>query len=136
MKRIERVVKYGMLVLFAILIFRIQSVQAAETAPEPIRHVVRDIYGPSVEIADGHFVVGDFNGDGIPDLAVELSGDATRENLLTQGVRYLRTDPYEPGNGKEETQVSGMNCLGLGIILGYQRPASKIPQGDRFYTYD
>jgi hypothetical protein len=121
----------------ALVTSSIQGTQTVKPIPVAVARIAQDIYGPGFEIFDGHFLLGDFNGDGMSDVAVELYGDAARKELAGRGVRVLSTSPFDAeGNGKLVVDVGGMNCLGLGIILGYQRPVSEIPKGDRFYTYD
>jgi hypothetical protein len=103
-----------------------------------IQQEIQDNFGSGFENINDQYRVGDFNGDGKPDIAIALYGDEARKGLAGRGVRVINTNPFDAAaNGKPIVgTLGGIHCLGLGIVLGYRRPASEIPASDRFYTYD
>jgi len=118
--------------------FLVIVVTASSLQGGAVRQVIQDNFGSGFENINDQYRVGDFNGDGKADIALVLSGDEARTQLSQRGVRVINTNPFDATeNGKPIIgPLGGTNCLGLGIVLGYQRSASEIPASDRFYTYD
>ena len=67
--------------------------------------------------------LGDFNGDGLQDLAVLVLVESGREELRKHGVQFINIDPFSKGNGSEIDPLTdmGQHCLGLAIFHGSSR---------------
>ncbi len=82
--------------------------------------------------------LGDFNGDGLQDLAVLVLVESGREELRKHGVHYIDIDPFSKKNGSEVDPLfdMGHHCLGLVIIHGSSRSWNGAMRGAPFLFYD
>jgi hypothetical protein len=96
-------------------------------------------FGASTRLSSaepGGIVIGDFNGDSNPDLAVMVDVEKARDELLQHGIKLIDTDPYSKTNGStlQMAKFEAHNCAGLAIVHGsangWTEPAV------RFLTYD
>lgn len=73
--------------------------------------------------ANPWYRLGDFNGDGLQDLAVLVRVESGREELRAHRVKYLDINPFSKRNGSELDPMKdmGQNCLGLAIFHGASR---------------
>jgi arylsulfatase A-like enzyme len=99
-----------------------------------ISSTIRDQFGPKLKVFNDnsrYYLRGDFNGDGLGDIAVEVNVEEGREELKGHEVKYIDINPYEVTNGIESDPVSnmGQNCLGIAIIhgtaAGWHAPSAK-----------
>ena len=82
--------------------------------------------------------LGDFNGDGLQDLAVLVVVESGREELRKHGVQYIVIDPVSKRNGSEADPLTdmGQHCLGLAIIHGSSRSWNGAMLGAPVLFYD
>src|SRR5262245_45629559 len=101
---------------------------------DKISSTIRDQFGPKLKVFNepsAYYLQGDFNGDGVSDIAVLVNVEEGREELKTHNVKYIDIDPYKRSNGLEKDPVSGMghNCVGVAVIhgtaAGWDAPAAK-----------
>jgi hypothetical protein len=88
-----------------------------------ILSVIKNDYGSSMELVTDtqpFYLLGDFNGDSYPDIAVLVNPEKSRAELKQHGVKYLDVDPSSPTNGKEQDLESArfQYCLGVAVIHG------------------
>ena len=88
-----------------------------------IEPVVKQALGASVQVLSSnapHYLLGDFNGDGNQDVAVQVQAEKHREELRARRVRYLDINPFSQRNGSELNPVAdmGRNCVGIVVLHG------------------
>jgi hypothetical protein len=108
---------------------------------ESVVALVRSTLTSQAEVFDrGNpwYRLGDFNGDGLQDLAVLVLVESGREELLKHGVEYIDIDPFSKGNGSELDPMTdmGQHCLGLAIFQGSSRSWSGATLGVPVLVYE
>ena len=112
------------LINILLIAFNSNSILAQDSVPkDKIWTVIQREFGAKVEVQDSstpYYLTGDFNGDRYLDLAVLVSPEKAKAELVKNGVLFLDVDPFSPHNGKQVDPVSamGQNCLGVAIIHG------------------
>ena len=139
--------KFSALVLFWALvispIFAQNKRVNAKVTVTQIEDVVRKEFGDQVKAqtalnSEPFYLLGDFNGDGHPDIAVLVNVEEGRAELKQHGVKYLDTDPYSRTNGSEINPLSAMghNCIGIAIIHGTAVGWNVPHPAAKFLVYD
>lgn len=84
------------------------------------------------------YVIGDFNGDGNPDLAVIVDVQNARDELVKHGIKLIDTDAWSATNGStlEMDKLEVHNCAGLAIVHGstngWTEPSARLLSYDCF----
>jgi hypothetical protein len=110
---------------------------------QQVRSVVRTGFGPKVEVEtrlndDPLYVLGDFNGDRLQDIAILVNIEQARADLKKHNVRFVEVSPWSRGNGLQidpATQDSH-NCLGVAIVHGTVLGWKGADITDKFMFYD
>ena len=99
-----------------------------------ISSAIHDQFGPNLKLFDDtsrYYLLGDFNGDGFGDIAVQVQVGKGMEDLKSHNVKYIDINPYNGSNGQEKDPVSVMwdSCAGVAVIhgtaAGWDTPAAK-----------
>ncbi len=95
----------------------------AKVSIDEITSAIRNDFGPSMEVVTDtqpFYLLGDFNGDSYPDIAVLVNPEESKGELKQHGVKYIDVDPSSPTNGQERDLESArfQYCLGLAVIHG------------------
>jgi hypothetical protein len=88
-----------------------------------ITSVIRSAFGQSMEVVTDTqpvYLLGDFNGDSHPDIAVLVNPGKSKAELKQHHVKYIDVDPSSPTNGREQDPESARfhYCLGVAVIHG------------------
>jgi hypothetical protein len=101
---------------------------------DKIASTIRSQFGSKLKVINDtspYYLQGDFNGDGVGDIAVLVNSEDGREELKDHNVKYIDIDPWRGSNGQEKDPVSDIwnNCLGIAVIhgtaAGWDAPAAK-----------
>jgi hypothetical protein len=108
---------------------------------ESVVSLVRSTLTSQAEVFDrGNpwYRLGDFNGDGLQDLAVLVLVESGREELRKHGVQFINIDPFSKRNGSEIDPLTdmGQHCLGLAIFHGSSRSWRGARLGVPVLVYD
>lgn len=120
----------------------IRDVSATDKAiGDRIISIVKQVLGPSVKILSNdtpYYLLGDFNGDGNQDIAVQVQAEEQREELRTRGVRYLDINPFSQRNGSELNPVAdmGRHCVGIVILHGSSPAWNDKFTGQPYFFYE
>lgn len=72
---------------------------------------------PGAEVADGKFVLGDFDGDNQPDLAAVVTVKADLRTVSAAKVQVIDADPYSPSNGRPFDPTSKGALSGVMFVV-------------------
>lgn len=117
-----------MTLLLAALACLVAPTPAQRAAPTKLEQdqvvaAIHDNFGASVEpVIDisPFFLRGDFDGDGLDDLAAVVNVEKSRADLRAHGVRYVDVDAYSAKNGAQgdPAAIEPRNCLGIAVTHG------------------
>ena len=90
-------------ILVANLVVCQQGLAIQQPSESEVAVIVNKVFGPTVKLRPGDhaFVIGDFNGDGVPDLAVLLDLGQTRELISRPDMSFLNIHPGSKDNGNK-----------------------------------
>jgi hypothetical protein len=117
-----------------------RSTGRPEVSPDQLERVIHREFGPGVKIESQYgryYLPGDFNGDGLPDIAVLVDIEAARRELKEHGVAYIDADPWSRRNGSRVDPLADdkQSCMGMAVVHGGAAGWAESPSG-KFLIYD
>jgi hypothetical protein len=116
-----------------------QKASPSPTLEEQIGAAIHEHFGPQISYmtdAGPPYLMGDFNGDGFPDLAAIVDAENGRAELNDHGVIVLNVNAGSPENGRRIQPSSlGMHCAGVAIMHGTKDGWTNSDVREKFLFY-
>jgi hypothetical protein len=119
--------------------------QSQSLKPEELSNLVQRQVGSKIKpalgvISEPTYVISDFNGDGLSDVAIVVIVEQGRDELKRRGVRYIDINPFSRTNGAEldpsDNDKMSQNCLGIAFLHGSSKELDPQSISDKFIIYD
>lgn len=104
----------------AIILLPLNAHPATSVSLKVVQTIVTAILGPEASVFDGHYALGDFDGDGKTDLAIMVNVAGAGHEIESRHIRLVDVDPISKNNGTS-VDIGGFShrCMGLLIVPNY-----------------
>lgn len=110
-----------------------QKGAASNLTVEQIKRLIEAELGARYQVDEQSispfYLLGDFDGDGHPDIAVIVKRSAGGHPAESPNLKYIDVNPYSPNNGQQFSSPSDIEerCLGVAILHGIAGASNSKP---------